>query len=73
MLVAVAVFDHCSVEFMDLTYSNGKLTFTHLENKKMVNIHKMPVRMVRLSKKQPHIMVSCGDESDLYIKLWNIA
>ncbi len=39
----------------------------------MVNIHKMPVRQIRLSKKNPNHMVSCGDESDVTVKLWNIA
>lgn len=39
----------------------------------MLNIHKIPVKTIRLSKKQPNLMVSCGDESDVTIKLWNIA
>ena len=38
----------------------------------MLNIHKMPVRMVRLSKKSVNMLVSCGDEADLYVKLWNV-
>lgn len=73
MLVAVAIFDHCSVEFFELSKAEGKLTFRLLEGKQMQGIHKMPVRQVRLSKKQPNLMVSCGDETDLYIKLWNLA
>jgi hypothetical protein len=72
--VAVAIFDHCSVEFFDLSRgADGKLNFTLLPGKHMQNIHKFPVKQIRLSKKQPHLMVSCGDESDLYIKLWNLA
>lgn len=39
----------------------------------MMNIHKIPVRQIRLSKKHPNIMVSCGDETDLYVKLWNLS
>jgi hypothetical protein len=74
VLVAVAIFDHCSVEFFELSRAGGeKLVFTPLPGKKMQSIHKMPVRQVRLSKKQPQLMVSCGDESDLYLKLWNLA
>lgn len=76
MLVAVATFDHCSVEFFDLSRLPAdpkKLVFTHLPGKKMSNIHKIPVKQVRLSKKQPSIMVSCGDEQDLFIKLWNLS
>jgi hypothetical protein len=74
MQVAVAIFDHCSVEFFDLSCTQGgKLVFTALSNKLMTNIHKMPVRQIRLSKKHPSIMVSCGDESDLYVKLWNLS
>ena len=38
----------------------------------MASIHKMPVKQVRLSKKQPSVMVSCGDESDLFVKLWSV-
>ena len=29
--------------------------------------------MVRLSKRQPNLMVSCGDENDLFVKLWNVS
>jgi WD40 repeat protein len=72
MLCAVAIFEHCSVEFFDLTAQDGKLQFTALPDKKMTSIHKMPVKQVRLSKKQPSIMVSCGDESDLFVKLWSV-
>jgi len=44
MLIAVAIFDHCSVEFFDLSFTNGKLQFNALPNKSMMNIHKIPVR-----------------------------
>lgn len=74
MLIAAAIFDHCSVEFFELTRSSEeKLVFTHIPNRQMTGIHKMPVKQVRLSKKQPNIMISCGDESDLYVKLWNVS
>jgi hypothetical protein len=75
MLVAAAIFDHCSVDFFELTRSpsDGKLVFTLLPNRQMTTIHKIPVRMIRLSKKHPHLMVSCGDESDLYLKMWNLS
>jgi hypothetical protein len=39
----------------------------------MTSIHKIPVKNIRLSKKHSHLMVSCGDESDLYVKLWNLS
>jgi hypothetical protein len=29
--------------------------------------------MLRMSKKHAGLMVTCGDESDLFIKLWNLA
>ena len=32
MLVAVAIFDRCSVEFFDLSYNREKLQFTALPN-----------------------------------------
>lgn len=41
--------------------------------KELTHIHKMPVNKVRLSKKQSNLMVSCGDEADLWVKLWNVA
>lgn len=44
MLVAAAIFDHSSVEFFDLSFNNGKLVFTALPSKSMMNIHKFPVR-----------------------------
>ena len=71
MLVAVAIFDHCSVVFYELSFSSGTLIFSPL-SKQMLNIHKMPVRTIRLSKKSPNLLVSCGDESDVTIKLWNV-
>lgn len=76
LLVAVAVFDHCGVEFFELSRTpadSKKLAIAHLPSKKMINIHKMPVKQLRLSKKHPQVMVSCGDEQDLYVKLWNLA
>lgn len=74
MLIAVAVFDHCSVEFFELTRNRGdKLVMTALTERKLQNIHKIPVKQIRLSKKNPNLLVSCGDESDLYLKLWNVA
>ncbi len=39
----------------------------------MKNIHKIPVKTIRLSKKSPNLLVTCGDENDLTVKLWNIA
>ena len=72
MQIAVAVFDHCSVQFFELNKSGETMTITKLD-KQMQNIHKIPVKSIRLSKKQPNLMVSCGDESDLFIKLWNVA
>eukprot|EP00347_Sterkiella_histriomuscorum_P020835 403336284 len=72
MIIAIAVFDHCSVVFQELSFADNKLKFTPLI-KQMVNIHKMPVRQIRLSKKNPNLIVSCGDESDVTVKLWNIA
>ena len=39
----------------------------------MKNIHKFPVKTVRLSKKSPHLLVTCGDETDLTLKLWNLS
>jgi hypothetical protein len=72
MLVAVAIFEHCSVEFFELSYSDGKLLFTALPSKKMTGIHKIPVKQIRLSKKQPSLMVSCGDEADVFVKLWSV-
>lgn len=72
MLVAVAIFDHCSVEFFELSRQGDKFAFTSLPNRHMQNIHKLPVKQIRLSKKQANLMVSCGDESDLYVKLWNL-
>lgn len=73
MLVAAAISDHCSVHFFELTRSNSKLVFNLLPNREMTSIHKIPVRMIRLSKKHAHLMVSCGDESDLYLKSWNLS
>lgn len=51
---------------------DNKLSFSQAK-KEILNIHKMPVKAIRLSKKQNNLLVSCGDESDLYIKLWNVA
>lgn len=76
ILIAVALFDHCSVKFFELSRSAAdpsKLVFKDLPDRHMMNIHKIPVCMIRLSKKYPQLMISCGDESDLYVKLWNIA
>jgi len=39
----------------------------------MLNIHKFPVKAIRLSKKHNNLMVSCGDDADLYLKLWNVS
>ena len=39
----------------------------------MLNIHKIPVKAIRFSKKHNNLMVSCGDEADLYLKLWNVS
>jgi len=36
-------------------------------------MHKFPVGSVRLSKLQARYLVSCGDETDVTLKLWNIA
>lgn len=44
---------------------------TKLE-KEMKNIHKIPVKTIRLSKKSPNLLVTCGDELDLSLKLWNL-
>ena len=76
MLVAVALFDHCSVQFFELSRTSAdpsNLVFKHLPDKTMTSIHKIPICMLRMSKKHPGLMVTCGDESDLYIKLWNLA
>ena len=43
MLIAVAIFDHCSVIFYELNFERGKLSITE-RNLKMTNIHKMPVK-----------------------------
>ena len=72
MLVAIAIFDHCSIIFYELTFKDMALTFVKLP-KEMRFIHKIPVKTIRLSKKTPNLLVTCGDESDLTIKLWNIA
>ncbi|CDW79586.1 UNKNOWN [Stylonychia lemnae] len=72
MIVAVAIFDHCSVVLHELSFQNDQIKFTNL-NRALSNIHKIPVKTIRLSKKQPNLMVSCGDESDVTIKLWNIS
>ena len=71
-LVAIAVFNHCSVYFYELTCKDESVAFRKV-SKQMENIHKIPVKTIRLSKKQPNLLVTFGDESDLTIKLWNIA
>ncbi len=75
MLVAVASFDECKVLFYELSFnqSNKKLVLTRMTDRELKNIHKFPVKQVRLSKKNANMLVSCGDESDLYVKLWNAA
>ena len=74
MLVAVASFDHCKVLFYELAYleHNGvkKLVFSLKNERELSGIHKFPVKMVRMSKHLPNAMISCGDESDLFVKLW---
>ena len=72
MLVAIACFDHCKVLFYELTMEEDKLTYALLK-REMSNIHKIPVKTIRLSKRQPNLMVSCGDENDLFVKLWNVS
>lgn len=72
MLIAIACFDHCKIIFYELSMQNNKLKY-ELLNRELVNIHKFPVKQVRLSKKQPNLMVSCGDENDLFVKLWNVS
>jgi hypothetical protein len=75
MLVAVASFDECKVLFYELSLnqSTKKLVLTRIPDRELKNIHKFPVKQVRLSKKNANLLVSCGDESDLFVKLWNVA
>lgn len=71
MLLAVAIFEHCSVVFYELNFKSNELTFIPLK-KEMRYTHKIPLKTIRMSKKTPNMLVTCGDEADVTIKLWNI-
>jgi len=50
MVVAIAIFDHCSILVHELSFNNNQLKFSNL-NRTIANIHKIPVKTIRLSKK----------------------
>ena len=53
-------------------FSNGQLAFSSLQNT-LLNAHEIPVNKVRFSRQFPRMLVSCGDERDVKLKLWNVA
>ena len=69
--VAASCFDHVEVKVLNLTFANGKFEFTPVQNT-LRNCHVAPVGKIRLSKKYPRLLVTCGYEKDCYLKLWNV-
>lgn len=70
-IVAVSCFDHCQVKVLQLTFHKEQFTFSPVQNT-LMNVHAMPVGKIRLSKNYPRLLVTCGYEKDVYLKLWNV-
>jgi len=70
-LVAVSTFDHCMIKVLPLAFHREQFTFGPVQNT-LMNVHAMPVGKIRLSKQFPRLLVTCGYEKDVYLKLWNV-
>jgi len=70
-IVAASTFDHCQVKVVNLVFHKEAFTFSDIQNN-LMNCHVAPVGKIRLSKNFPRLMVSCGFEQDVYLKLWNV-
>lgn len=71
-IIAVSSFDHCQVLVLHLVFHKETFTFSPIQNT-LKNCHTMPVGKIRLSKNFPRLLVTCGFEKDVYLKLWNVA
>ena len=71
LMVAVSCFDHCEIKVLNVIFHKEAFTFSEIQNN-MSNCHVAPVGKVRLSKNYPRLMVSCGFDKDVYLKLWNV-
>ena len=69
--VAASCFDHVEVKVLNMIFANGKFEFKPVQNT-LKNCHIAPVGKIRLSKKFPRLLVTCGFEKDCYLKLWNV-
>jgi len=70
-LIAIACVEERKVFFFELRKKDGKIQMKR-DARQLTEIHKMPVYKVRLSKKQPFLLVSFGDETDTHVNLFNI-
>jgi WD40 repeat protein len=72
-ILALACYDKCKVAFLKIQREGGKLKVLKEEKVNPIEFpHKMPANCVRLSKNYPNLVVTCGDEQDTMVKLWNL-
>ena len=68
----MACFDQSTLLVYPLQLSEQNLLKFGSDATKITNLHDFPVGRTRISKTQARYMISCGEDQDLYFKLWNL-
>lgn len=70
--VAVACLEYRQVRIYQLTLKQGAFTLSPIQNT-IQHVHTKPCCKVRLSSSYPRLLVTCGDQDDCQLKVFNIS